>query len=95
MLYKILFIDLCFLINLCFCKKYDNYTLYRGIPINETHLDFFNNLNRIYDVNFWRSPGSLYMPVEFIIRPQDKPSFLTLANQYDIYLTTIIPDVQK
>nr|UPI76682.1 M14 metal carboxypeptidase 5 [Antheraea yamamai] len=95
MSYKKLFIDLCFLINLCICKQYNNYTLYRGIPVNSTQLDFFNNLSEIYDVNFWRSPGSLYMPIDFVIRPEDKQSFLTLAEQYGIYLTTIIPDVQK
>ncbi|XP_052756712.1 uncharacterized protein LOC113519852 [Galleria mellonella] len=79
----------------CLSKKYDNYTLYRAIPVDERHLNFFTNLSETYNVNFWRNPGLVYRPVEFIIAPEDIKAFSREVNASGIYLTTIIPDVQR
>nr|XP_049704753.1 uncharacterized protein LOC110378813 [Helicoverpa armigera] len=89
------FIMFTFYINYCDCRKYYNYTLYRGIPVEDAHLKFFMNLTKMYDVNFWREPGLLYKPVDFVVSPEVKPVFLKEANNLGLYLTTMIVDVQK
>jgi hypothetical protein len=77
------------------CRNYANYTLYRGTPVNENHLEFFENLTEKYDVNFWRMPGQLFKPVEFIITPEDHEKFEKEAEEKGIYLTTLMGNVQR
>ncbi|XP_026742947.1 zinc carboxypeptidase A 1-like [Trichoplusia ni] len=91
----IYFIFFTFLINFCCCIKYNNYTLYRGIPVEASHLKFFENLTSMFNVNFWRHPGLLYKPVDFIISPDDKDLFVNRANNLGLYVTTIMEDVQQ
>lgn len=91
----IYFIVFTFLINFCCCIKYNNYTLYRGIPVEASHLKFFENLTSMFNVNFWRHPGLLYKPVDFIISPDDKDLFVNRANNLGLYVTTIMEDVQQ
>ncbi|XP_028031351.1 zinc carboxypeptidase-like [Bombyx mandarina] len=81
--------------NYCAIKKYTNYTLYRGVPVNKSHLNFFNSLSEMFDVNFWTPPGSLYKPIDFVLAPGDKKAFLKMAEEYDVYLSTLIADVQR
>lgn len=97
MLYYVRILLLCLLgLQECFCRKYyDNYTLYRGIPLTTDHLDFYNNLTTIYDANFWKPPGQLNKPIDFIIGPADKPAFFRDVNRNGLYLTTVIDDVQE
>ncbi|CAH0678980.1 unnamed protein product [Chilo suppressalis] len=77
------------------CMKYSNYTLYRGMPVNEKHLEFFRNLSDMYDVNFWTPPGNLNKPVDFTIKPEDQAGFLKKADENGIYLSTIMRDIQR
>ncbi|XP_039757836.1 zinc carboxypeptidase A 1-like [Pararge aegeria] len=79
----------------CLSKKYHNYTLYRGIPISEGHLNFFRNLSNLYDANYWREPGLVYRPTEFVIPPEYKMLFTRHALMEGIYYTTIMEDVQS
>ncbi|XP_050664206.1 zinc carboxypeptidase-like [Leptidea sinapis] len=86
----------------CYCyksscepKKYYNYTVYRGIPINYDHLNFFKNLSAIYNVNYWRPPGLLNKPTEFMIAPENKSDFVRRAQSGGIYYSTVIEDVQR
>lgn len=79
----------------CFSKKYYNYTLYRGIPKNEGHLRFFGNLSKLYDANYWREPGVVHRPTEFVIPPTKKKAFTQHAMTEDVYYTTIMEDVQR
>ncbi|XP_037963202.1 carboxypeptidase B isoform X3 [Plutella xylostella] len=94
------FIHICYVIfilfiPLCDGRRYRNFTLYRAIPIVETHLNFFRELNKFYEVVFWRGPGNLYSPIDFIISPNDKMMFLMEVDKQKIFLATIMPDVQK
>ncbi|XP_050354410.1 zinc carboxypeptidase A 1-like [Nymphalis io] len=82
-------------ISLCWSKKYYNHSLYRGIPVTENHLDFFNNISKNYDVYFWRLPGLVYRPVEFLVPPEKKAQFIKEAAIKGIYLTTLIEDIQS
>lgn len=84
-----------FPILFCDCKKYHNYTLYRGIPVDDIHLEFFKNLTTVDYVNFWRDPGQKFKPVDFVVDPEHKEQFLKDADNLGLYLTTIIEDVQK
>ncbi|XP_059047421.1 uncharacterized protein LOC131842868 [Achroia grisella] len=56
---------------------------------------FRMNLSDDYDVKFWRNPGLVYRPVDFLMAPERQKAFLREANDSGIYLTTIIPDVQR
>ncbi|XP_045502894.1 uncharacterized protein LOC123699889 [Colias croceus] len=76
-------------------KKYKNYSLIRGIPVEEAHLDFFKNLSEMYDVNYWRMPGQVYRPIEFIISPKHRHDFLRKAKLKGVYFATIMDDVQR
>lgn len=86
---------LTFSVNICAGKKYTNFTLYRAIPVNSSHIEFFSNLDEIYDVNYWRRPGLLHRAIDFVINPKDRKSFLRDAEKQGVYLTTIINDVQS
>lgn len=88
---------LIFLVHCTFCssKKYHNHTLYRGIPVTEKHLDFFKNLSDNYNANYWRPPGLIYRPVEFVIPPEKKRQFTRDSLNQGVYLTTIIEDIQR
>lgn len=79
----------------CFSKKYYNYTLYRGIPTKEEHLRFFGNLNKLYDANYWREPGLVHRPTEFVIPPEKRMAFIRHATSEGIYYTTIMEDIQR
>lgn len=81
--------------SFCDAKSYENYTLFRGIPIEDSHLEFLRNLSFAYDVNYWRMPGLLRMPVDFVISPSDKESFLKEATKNGVYLATIKEDIQR
>ncbi|KAJ0173499.1 hypothetical protein K1T71_010648 [Dendrolimus kikuchii] len=95
MIFKIFSIILICSIQYCISKRYENYTLFRAIPVEENHLQFFQNSTELYAVNFWRPPGTLFKPVEFTISPDWKLAFLKDAERNNIYLTTIIEDVQQ
>lgn len=82
-------------INPCTSKSYKNYTLFRGVPVTDHHLEFFKNLSDVYKATFWRSPGLVHRPVEFIIGPNKKRIFLRDAMLKGIYYTTVIEDVQR
>ncbi|XP_064073997.1 uncharacterized protein LOC113399284 [Vanessa tameamea] len=82
-------------IGLCTPKKYYNHTLFRGIPVTENDLEFFNNISKIYDVDYWRLPGLMYRPVEFLMPPKKKKQFVKEAATKGIYLTTLIEDIQS
>ncbi|CAG9565668.1 unnamed protein product [Danaus chrysippus] len=82
-------------INPCTSKSYKNYTLFRGVPVTDQHLEFFKNLSEVYKATFWRSPGLVHRPVEFIIGPDKKKKFLRDAILNGIYYTTVIEDVQR
>ncbi|CAB3242719.1 unnamed protein product [Arctia plantaginis] len=69
--------------------------MYRAIPVNKSHIDFFSNLDEFYDVNYWRRPGLLHRAIDFVINPKDRTSFLRDADKRGVYLTTIIDDVQS
>lgn len=85
-----------FWINVCFCKKYYyNYSLFRGIPATDEHLQFYKNLSYDRSFNFWREPGAMFKPVEFVVSPQDKPVLLKEATRRGLYLTTIMDDIQR
>ena len=85
-----------FRINICFCKKYYNYTLFRGIPYTDEHLQFYEKLKEDdSNVNFWREPGALLKPVEFVVSPEAKSSLLQESSRRGLYLTTIMEDVQQ
>ncbi|KOB64790.1 putative carboxypeptidase A-like protein, partial [Operophtera brumata] len=60
--------------SICDAKTYENYTLYRGIPVSNSHLNFFRNLSDLYGVNYWSLPGKIEMPVDFVIAPAQKKS---------------------
>ncbi|XP_063831078.1 uncharacterized protein LOC135080360 [Ostrinia nubilalis] len=90
-----IFILLLYFYSNVICKKYSNYTLYRGMPVNEEDLEFFNNISSLYNVNFWRPPSTLYRPIEFIVSPEYQKDFIADANKHAVYLTTIIPDLQR
>lgn len=50
--FKVLFlINLLIIFIVCECKQYRNYTLYRGVPVTDTHLNFFQNLPNYYEVS--------------------------------------------
>lgn len=95
MILKILSLVLVNSIQYCLSKRYDNYTLFRAIPVEDKHLRFFENISDIYGVNFWRPPGSLYKPVEFIVSPDRRLDLLDDAERNNVYLTTIIDDIQQ
>lgn len=63
--------------------------------MNEIHLEFLTNLTESSNVNFWREPGSLRMPVEFVISPSFKPTFVEEAKRTGVYLTEIMDNVQR
>ncbi|CAH2094781.1 unnamed protein product [Euphydryas editha] len=58
-------------------------------------VELMTNLSENYNVNYWRSPGLLYRPVEFVIAPENKKKFTREALNQGIYLTTIIEDIQS
>lgn len=43
-------------INYCLTKRYDNYSLYRSIPINKKQVTFFKELEK-NNIDFWKPPG--------------------------------------
>ncbi|KAL4702777.1 hypothetical protein ACJJTC_002317 [Scirpophaga incertulas] len=77
------------------CKKYYNYTLFRGIPANKHQLSFLQNISETYDANFWRYPGLVHMPVEFTVGPDKRQRLYAEAEKRGIHLETVIPDVQR
>ncbi|CAH4038111.1 unnamed protein product [Pieris brassicae] len=79
----------------CIPKRYKNFSLIRGIPVNEAHLSFFNNLSALYNVNYWRLPGLVHRPIEFIIAPTNREDFVRTADKAGVYYSTLIEDVQK
>lgn len=95
MMIHILIILYIFCASVCGAKKYDDYTLFRGIAVEDVHLEFFEKMSGLYDVNYWTWPGRLRVPVDFVIAPIHKNSFLKEADKYGIYLTTLIEDVQR
>ncbi|XP_075983182.1 uncharacterized protein LOC142981271 [Anticarsia gemmatalis] len=88
-------ITLSYFKNVCVSKNYENYTLYRAIPVNESHLEFILFLDEFFDVIYWREPSILYKPVDFVINPNDEVLFLQHANQLGVYLTTVMENVQS
>ncbi|XP_022817995.1 zinc carboxypeptidase-like [Spodoptera litura] len=91
----IYFLIFFFPISFCDCIKFYNYTLYRGIPVDAKHLEYFQNLTEVEYVNFWRLPGRLFKPVDLVVDPEHKELFLKEANNLGLYITTLIEDVQK
>ncbi|KOB70158.1 putative carboxypeptidase A-like protein, partial [Operophtera brumata] len=81
--------------SVCGAKRYDNFTLFRGTPVEDSHLEFLQNLSDLYDVNYWSLPGMLRVPVDFIIAPIHKESFLIAAHENGVYLKTVLEDVQR
>ncbi|KAH9643012.1 hypothetical protein HF086_013573 [Spodoptera exigua] len=67
----------------------------RGIPVENVHLEFFKNLTTVDYVNFWRSPGQLFKPADFIVDPEYKEIFQKDAANLGLYITTIKEDVQQ
>ncbi|XP_053614047.1 zinc carboxypeptidase-like [Plodia interpunctella] len=85
-----------FFTTLCDCQRsYDNYTLFRAIPVNEDQLRFLESLPDMYDAQMWIFPSQVLRNVDFTISPEDKVKFMLEANQSQMYLTTITTDVQK
>lgn len=82
-------------VRYAFSKSYTNYTLYRGIPIDGRHLEFYNNLTSKYETNFWRPPGQVNKPVDFMIAPKDQPAFIRDVIKNGLYLTTVMDNVQE
>lgn len=76
-------------------KTYQNYTLYRAIPLNDDHLVFLETLVDNYDVNMWKDVGVLYNPVDFIVHPEDRSDLLVDAANLGLTLETVIVNVQK
>lgn len=85
------------IINHSFCSdpvKYDNHTLYQAVPANQKQLDFLNTLLETYDVKYWRYPSRADLPVDFLVPPTYKYSFLRSAEQHNLQLKTLLQDVQ-
>lgn len=82
-------------INLCACKRYDKYPLLRATPTTLDHLEYFKNVSDIYDVNYWKEPGLVNMPVLFTINPDDSYKLVKDADTRGINLTTVMKDVQR
>ncbi|CAG5004950.1 unnamed protein product [Parnassius apollo] len=53
------------------------------------------NLPLSYDVNFWRPPGEVNKTIDVAVSPECKLAFIKDAEQSDIYLITIMKDIQR
>lgn len=82
-------------LNGCVSKKYYNYTLYRAIPLRSEDVRFLLDLGDAYNANYWRFPSLVQKPVEFLIPPDMKEKFLQNAELQNIYLSTLIEDIQR
>lgn len=92
---EVLFYILIYVVTNCECKNYSQYTLYRTVPQNDDHLFFFFNESKKFNINYWRAPGHLNQTVEFIVSPYEKDLFLREAAKNDIFLSVVIPDLQR
>ncbi|XP_049877846.1 zinc carboxypeptidase-like [Pectinophora gossypiella] len=76
-------------------KNYSDYTLFRNIPLSEPELEFMKKLNQIFDVDFWRWPGTVNKPIDVMIGPKDRDDFKRMMDERQYYYTTVIPNIQR
>ncbi|RVE53889.1 hypothetical protein evm_001551 [Chilo suppressalis] len=94
-----LLIMLCSILMMFTIKKvrYDNYSLYRILPVTEEHVKVLQDLQTKEDNNldFWNSPTPLAEYVVVLSSPNEKPKLEELLKQHGIDFTITIPNVQE
>lgn len=96
---KILSIVIIFVINfrLCQGRRYDDFTMYSTVPMENFHLKFLQNLeNKNYiDLIFWKKPSKLYEIVQMIVSPKDDAQFLERCKHFGLEVKQVHSNVQE